>query len=81
MVQTMIIIEAGADPGFPIGGANPSGGADLQCRHFLPKNVCKNERIGSCCGGGGGGCAPAAAPRSACVKELQFVNVWPKSLF
>ena len=41
-----------ADPGFPVGVA-PSrwGGADLRCGHFLTKNVCENERIGSCWGG------------------------------
>ena len=35
-----------ADPGFPVGeGADPLGGADLQCIHFLAKTYAKMKKI------------------------------------
>ena len=40
-----------ADPGFPIGGHGPiRGGCGPPTRALFGKNVCKNERIGSCRG-------------------------------
>ena len=56
-----------ADPGFPVG----ERGAEQLGRHQPPtwalfgKNVCKNERLGSCVGGGGAGSTPLDPPMSA----------------
>ena len=35
------------DPGFPVGGAEPLGGADLQCGHFLMKMYAKTQGWGA----------------------------------
>ena len=43
----------GADPGFPVGGgAEPLGGRQPATWALFSKNVCENEKIGSCWGGG-----------------------------
>ena len=60
-VQRFLIsrrISTVADPGFTIGegGADLLGGCQpLMCTLF-GKNICENERNGSCWGGGGGTC-------------------------
>ena len=43
-----------ADPGFPVGGVDPLGGAWTLTWVLYGKNVCENERIGSHSVGGGG---------------------------
>ena len=61
-----------ADPGFPVGGgADPLGGGHrpLMCTLF-GKNVCENERNGSCWGGG----APAAPPPPGSANVTGVVN-------
>ena len=57
-----------ADPGFLVGGAwtHWGGGHGLPTQALFGKNVCQNERIGSCSGGGGGSCT-GHAPRSVNV--------------
>ena len=53
------IIVPVADPGFPIGGgANPWGGANLQCIHFLVKTYAKTKEIDPV----GGACAGSSPP-------------------
>ena len=44
-----------ADPGFPVGGGAPThwGGCQPLMHTLFGKNVCENERNGSCWGGGG----------------------------
>ena len=53
-----------ADPGFPVGGV-PShwGGCQPPMWVLFGKNICENERIGSCWGGGAhaGGTPPGSA--------------------
>ena len=60
-----------ADPGFPVGGGGgrrPVGGGGGVGGHQPPmctlfgKNVCENERNGSCWGGGGATGAPLDPP-------------------
>ena len=38
---------------FPLGGAEPLGGADLQCGHFLAKMYAKTKELDPVGGGGG----------------------------
>ena len=40
-------LDTGADPGFPIGGANPTGENRHPIRVFFGENVCENERLDS----------------------------------
>ena len=47
-------VIAGADPGFPVGGAwTRFGGCGPPTQGLTSENVCENERIG--CSGEGGG--------------------------
>ena len=51
--------SAVADPGFPIGGANPVGrGADVQCGHFVAKMYAKMKELGPVGGRGHAGGTP-----------------------
>ena len=52
-----------ADQGFPVGGADPLGGADLRCVHFLAKTYAKMKEMDPV--GGRGERAQAAPPGSA----------------
>ena len=58
-----VIPSTVADPGFPVGGRRPPMLA------LFGKNICKNERIGSCWGGGGRVPAAALPPGSANVQN------------
>ena len=50
----------GTDPGYPVGGANPIGGADVRRgRYFYQKRMRRQKKIGSRWDGGNG-----VSPRS-----------------
>ena len=53
------IFKTVADPGFPVGGRRPVGGANLRCIHFSVKMYAKMKEIDPVGGGGG---APATPP-------------------
>ena len=63
-----------ADPGFPVGGgADPLGGANLRCIHFLVKTYAKTKEIDPVGGGGGRRRRPLDLP----MKEANRLS-WPK---
>ena len=68
------------DPGFPIGGAEPLGGANLQRGHFSAKMYAKTKELDPV--GGGGGTCRRHPPRSAndylfhyLLREVTLCNV------
>ena len=66
-----------ADPGFPVGGgggAEPLGGRQPPTWVLFGKNVCENERIGSCWGGGGGGTCWQRPPRPANAVDMTWAS-------
>ena len=69
-----MIVDTGADPGFPVaGGANrPEGGGQHTKLPNFPKNCMKLRKF-LAGGGGGGGGAPPAAPKSA---NGSYIFIW-----
>ena len=61
-----VCIHAVADPGFPVGGAPTSWGCRPLTHTLFSKNVCENERNGSCWGGGRAA-APPLDPPMTCM--------------
>ena len=65
--------NAVADPGFPMGGMDPLGGCGpptwVLFGENVCKNVCENERVGSC---GEGGVRPARA----LDPPMEWLNQW-----
>ena len=72
---------------FPLGGADPLGGANLRCIHFSAKTYVKMKEIDPV-GGGGGGAHAVAPPwihqcKGKCeqIYKPRFVNqMWCESI-